>query len=197
MFWHLSRWCCVQWPAMRGISPLPVLPDPWFTGSMRRLLLPALATALLVGLFAGVASARFASDGGRATPHAPFRAPALMPTADVAQPHAWSFRSSEAIGHELERQAPAAPNALAAAGSATVTVTAVVLPVVIIVLDPKTGDVDELFTNTDQRDARGVVYLVREGSEDGTIAELTPAIWAQARAGLAHADAGTGSIWSA
>jgi hypothetical protein len=72
-----------------------------------------------------------------------------------------------------------------------------VLPVVIIVIDTKTGDVDELCTNTDQRDARGVVYLVREGSEDGTIAELTPAIWAQARAGLAHADAGTGSIWSA
>ena len=166
---------------------------------MRRILLPALVIALLVGSFAGVASARFA-DGGRgvdAPPAAPFRAPAVLPTADAAQPDAYGFRSSTAIGAAIQRAAgaPASPS-MSGGASTSVTVTAVVLPVVFIVVDAE-GDVVELATNTDERDARGVLYLVREGSTSGDAADLDASTWAQARAALAEADAGTGTIWRA
>jgi hypothetical protein len=189
----------VQPPAGRAISALPPSLDPWFTGCMRRLLLIALTIALLVGATAGVASARFANSGGGIGPKAaPFHAPAVPPAADRTQPDAFTYRSAASIGAQLQRDAaPAAGASSAGAGGATVTVTAVVLPVVIIVLDAETGDVAELMTNTPERDARGIVYLVRTGTDAGAPAELTPATWAQARAALAHATAGTGTIWSA
>lgn len=166
---------------------------------MRRLLLTALAIALLVGTFAGVASARFANGTGGVSPKAdPFVVPSAPPAADRTQPDAFSYRSAASIGAQIQREAArTAPAQPAPAGGASVTITAVVLPVVIIVVDPETGDVIELVTNTPERDARGVVYLVRSGSDAGTPAALTPGTWGQARSALARAEAGTGSIWTA
>lgn len=166
---------------------------------MRRLLLTALAIALLVGTFAGVASARFAQGSAHGSPTAaPFRAPAAMPRADRSQAGALTFRSSQSIGAKIQRDAaPAGRSAASGGASATVTVTAVVLPVVIIVLDAETGDVAELVTNTFERDASSVVYLVRVGDPEGEAAPLTSAAWSQARAAMADAVAGTGSIWAA
>jgi hypothetical protein len=163
---------------------------------MRRLLFLALVIALLVGSFAGVASARFADGGAGADGPvaAPFDAPAAAPRPDRSQPDSWSFRSSGAIGADLQ----AAPAAAATSGaSATVTVTAVVLPVVFIVLDEETGAVRELVTNTDERDATNVMYLVRVGDEGGAPGVLDPHMWAMARAAMSRAVAGTGTIWTA
>lgn len=167
---------------------------------MRRLLLPALVLALLVGTFAGVASARFAESGSAQVDQrdaAPFRAPVALPAADAAQPGAWTFRSSDAIGRDMERAAggAAAEPAGTAGAGATVTITAVVLPVVFIVVD-ESGDVTELVTNTEERDARAVVYLVRAGAPEGDSVTLDARIWAQARAALAEAGSGTGTIWT-
>lgn len=166
---------------------------------MRRLLLTALAIALLVGCFAGVASARFANSGGGTSPAlAPFRAPAAPPAADRTQADSFTYTSARAIGLQIQREAaPATPAAASGGASASVTVTAIVLPVVIIVVDPESGDVTELVTNTPERDARNVVYLVRSGSAEGEPAELTPGTWGAARSALARAEAGSGTIWTA
>jgi hypothetical protein len=166
---------------------------------VRRILPTALAVALFVGAFAGVASARLANDGPAAPKAAPFDAPAAVPAEDAAHPGSYGFRTSDALAAELEGRssgATAAPAAAAGGTSATVTITATVLPVVTIVVDGD-GDVEELVTNTDERDARGVLYVVRRGSADGAPATLDAATWADARAALAAAHAGTGSIWSA
>ncbi len=154
---------------------------------------------MLVAAFAGVASARLAEPARPAPDAAPFRAPAALPREDSAHPGAYGFRSSDAIGEGLEGDAaPASSSAPAPAGgaAATVTVTATVLPVVTIVVD-EGGDVVELFTNTEERRATDVLYVVRAGSIDGEQGELDAATWADARAALADAHAGAGSIWSA
>ena len=70
------------------------------------------------------------------------------------------------------------------------------LPVVTIVVDSD-GDVVELFTNTPERDAVGVLYVVRSDSAEGRTLALDAATWADARAALANAHVGTGTIWSA
>lgn len=166
---------------------------------MRRLLLAALSIALIVGASAGAASARFTTDGSRTATWAaaPFHAPATLPRPDASQPGAYVFRPAAAIAAGLQRGAGSRAPAAAHAGgaSATVSVTATVLPVVIIVLDDS-GQVVELFTNTEQRSATGVVYLVRHAEPDGPRAALTADAWASARAALRRAAAGTGTIWS-
>ncbi len=165
---------------------------------MRRLLPTALAVAVLVGTFAGVASARLASDGPAAPTAAPFRAPAIAPREDAAHPLSYGFRSSDAIAAKLSGAKTPAGSAAAPAGgaSATVTVTATVLPVVTIVVDDS-GNVVELVVNTPERDTRGVLYVVRSGSASGPSVALDAATWADARSALADAHAGTGTIWSA
>lgn len=163
---------------------------------MRRLLPTAIAVAVLVGTFAGVASARLADDGPAAPEAAPFRAPAVLPREDAQHPGAYGFRTSAALAATLEGDAPAAAPASATGAGATVTVTATVLPVVTIVVDSG-GDVVELVTNTAERDARGVLYVVRTDSASGDSAELDAATWADARAALAAAHVGTGTIWTA
>jgi hypothetical protein len=167
---------------------------------MRRLLLIAATIALLVGATTGVASARFASDGARpaSTPAAaPFRAPLAAPRPDATQRGAYGYRAAARIGAAMQRGAAApAPAAPASAAGATVTVTAVVLPVVLIVVDAHDGHVAKLITNTPERDATGVIYIVRTGSESGRAAALDGATWRAARAALAHARAGTGTVWS-
>lgn len=167
---------------------------------MRRLLSAALVIALLVGAFVGVASARLAVDhsGSPVRRAAPMRAPVAMPRPERTQPGAYSFRSAASIVASMEGPSTGAGGGErreAGAASASVTVTATVLPVVMLVVDPDTGELRELFTNTPQRRATGVLYLVREGAPDGERGAMTPALWRAARAGLADAGAGTGTIW--
>ncbi len=161
---------------------------------MRRLLSTAIAVAVLVGTFAGVASARLAHDGSAGPAAAPFRAPAVLPREDAQHPGTYGFRTSAALAAKLEGTAPAA-SAPSTGASAAVTVTATVLPVVTIVVDSG-GDVTELVTNTSERDSRGVLYVVRTGNSNGEAATLDAATWADARAALAAAHEGTGTIWS-
>jgi hypothetical protein len=162
---------------------------------VRRILPTALAAAVLVAAFTGVASARLAGDADDAGPApAPFAAPATLPGEDSAHPGSYGFRTSDAIASRYDTSAPSTP--AASGGSATVTVTATVLPVVFIVFD-EDGTVAKLVTNSPERDARGVLYLPRAGSETGTSVELDADAWAAARAALAAAHEGTGTIWSA
>ena len=76
------------------------------------------------------------------------------------------------------------------------TVTATVLPVVTIVVDA-TGAIQEIVVNTPDRDPRGVLYVLRLDDLEGATVELDAATWAAARAALADAHAGSGTIWSA
>lgn len=167
---------------------------------MRRLLLAALAAALLVGASVGVASARLAdgSSPSAVTARDPFIVPATPPAADPTQDGAWGFRTARELAAELQPASSgsaATPSAAPAGGaSATVTVTATVLPVVIIVVD-RSGDVTELVTNTEDRGAGDALFIVRRGSAGGEPASLDAATWADARAALRQAAAGTGRIW--
>lgn len=166
---------------------------------MRRFLLAALVLALLIGAFAGVASARFAEEPASSAPAlAPFDDRAAMPTADPAQPGAYGFRSSDEIAAALSAGTPgaAAASETTTGASASVTVTATVLPVLIIVVDDE-GSVTELFTNTTDRGAGDVLYTVRRDDVSGEPAELTEDIWAETRAAMAQAAAGSSSIWTA
>lgn len=161
---------------------------------MRRILPAALATALLAGSFAGAASARLANDGAPARQLAPMVAPAALPAEDAAHPGSYGFRTSAAIARRYER--PAVGAQPSGGASATVTVTATVLPVVFIIVDGS-GDVTELFTNSPDRNARGVLFLIRRDSTSGPAVELDAETWAAARTALRSAGAGTGTIWSA
>lgn len=166
---------------------------------MRRLLLTALAIALIVGTCAGVASARIAHD--EATPaaaRAPFlETPVAMPLEDPSQPGAWGFRDSDELAADIAAPRAATHAGASSSGAAgTVTVTATVLPVVFIVVDDS-GSIVELFTNTPDRDARTVLYVVREDTISGSRRDLDASTWAGARAALAEAGPGTGSIWTA
>lgn len=162
---------------------------------MRRLLLIAATVAIVVAACAGVASARMDHRTAPRPVAAPFHAPAAMPRPDRAQPGAWGFRTSDALARDISG-ASSAPSAPAASGGASITVTATVLPVVFLVVD-RAGHVRSITTNTEARDATGVLYLVRSGSTSGAARPLTPATWRSARAALAHAHAGTGTVWSA
>jgi hypothetical protein len=163
---------------------------------VRRILPTAIATALLVGAFAGVASARLSTDAPAAPERSPIDAPAAMPSESDTHPGSYSYRSPDAIGAEISGAAAPNQSAASGGGSATITVTATVLPVVIIVVDDA-GEVTTLFTNTDDRSARDVVYLVRRGDESGEPTALDADIWASARAAMQSASVGTGAIWSA
>jgi hypothetical protein len=164
---------------------------------VRRILPIALAAAVIVATFAGVASARLSILEPVAATAAPFTAPVEAPAADPAFPGSYGFSTSDELAAALGSDATAAGAPAASGGaSATVTVTATVLPVVFIVVD-EDGAVTALFTNTPERDVRGVLYLVREGAEDGEPRELDAATWARARVALAAAHEGTGTIWSA
>lgn len=162
---------------------------------MRRILPAALVSALLAGTFAGVASARLANDGAPARELAPMRAPATLPTEDAEHPGSYGFRSSAAIASRYEQPAAAPAQASSGAG-ATVTVTATVLPVVFLVVDGS-GDLVEVFTNSPDRKADDVLFLVRRDSPSGAPVTLDVDTWADARVALGAARAGTGSIWSA
>lgn len=160
---------------------------------MRRILPAALAIALVAGSFAGVASARLANDVEPAADRAPMMAPAKLPVEDAAHPGSYGFRSSASIASRYAQ--PDAAEETSGGGAATVTVTATVLPVVFIVVDDS-GDVVELVTNSHDREAADVLFLPRRGSTSGPAVALDAATWADARAALGAARAGTGTIWS-
>jgi hypothetical protein len=121
-------------------------------------------------------------------------APVALPTEDVAHPGSYGFRSSDAIAAGYDSAAPA--SVASSGSSASVTVTATVLPVVFIVTDDS-GVVTKLITNSPDRDADGVLFLPRAGGETGDAVKLDADTWAAARTALAAAHAGTGTIWTA
>lgn len=162
---------------------------------MRRILLAAFLLAAAVVATASVALADGEPGVARdPRPHDPFHAPARMPDANEAPASTWSYVAPERLAREFEDVGPGP--APVPAGSGAVRVTAVVLRSVVIVVDPDTGRVTELLTNTPDRQVRHVVFTVRSGSESGDVVELTRDIWQDARPALAHARAGTGTIWS-
>lgn len=163
---------------------------------MRRLLPIAALFALLVGTIAGVAWANAdapAHDDAAAT--APLRVPVAAPVADAAQPGSAGYRSASDIAATMttpkSNRAPAATPA--AAGGTTITVTALVLPTVSLQLDAA-GSLTSIVSNTPDRDARNVLFAAHR--PDGTTAPITAALWSDARAALAHARAGAGTVWS-
>jgi hypothetical protein len=78
--------------------------------------------------------------------------------------------------------------------SATITVTAIVLPVRTIVVGDE-GHVSEVWSNTDDLNGRHSLYVVRAGSITGPTIELTTDIWADARVAMRSADEATGRIY--
>ncbi|MCW2960870.1 MAG: hypothetical protein JWM25_654 [Thermoleophilia bacterium] len=163
---------------------------------MRRFLFIAVISALLVGCFAGVASARLAaSDDGRPA-RAPFAVPATAPSIDAAQPGAYGFQASSKIAAALQATSrQATQTATPEAAGASITITAVVLPTVTVVLD-EAGVVVEIITNTPDRSATGAMYLFRRGTDTGPAVELDAATWRSARHALARTAAGTGTIYT-
>lgn len=162
---------------------------------MRRILPIAIATAVLVAAFAGVASARLTDAGSSQPAPAPFDVPAKLPTEDATHPGAYGYRTSDAIAAKYQDAAPASASHSGGA-SATVTVTATVLPIVFLVVD-ESGDVVRIATNSPDRDANEVLFVARVGSETGEPRALDAALWTSARPALAEAHAGTGTIWTA
>lgn len=166
----------VHWPHMRRILFLTVL--------LAALALPAgWSWAMLSGEAAG----------RKAPEAAPMHAPAAMPRPDATHDGAYGYRPSTSIARPYEGGADAGAAAPSSGGaSATVTVTAVVLPVVTIVA--KDGEVQEIWTNTDDRRPGQALFAVRE-ELGGPATELDAETWAAARAALLEARAGTGRIW--
>ncbi|MCW2972260.1 MAG: hypothetical protein JWN72_533 [Thermoleophilia bacterium] len=161
---------------------------------MRRILPIAALFALVFGTLAGVAWANADTPAhDRAAATAPLRVPATVPVADATQPGAAGYRSSAAIAATITGAEPAASKAPAAEGGTTITVTATVLPTVSLQLDAS-GDLRSIVTNTPDRDARNVLFAAHR--PDGSTAPITAELWRDARAALARARAGAGTVWT-
>lgn len=150
---------------------------------MKRLALITLATLVVS---AGVASAAQQQGGDPAAPAAAqgpaarISVPAAPPAADPAHPGMSGYVTAARLARAMTPPASEAP-----AGSGTITVTAIVLPVRTIVVEG--GEVTSIWTNTDKLGARDTLYVFRDGARDGDVVPLTPALWAQARTAFAHA----------
>ncbi|MCW2956962.1 MAG: hypothetical protein JWO69_1831 [Thermoleophilia bacterium] len=161
---------------------------------MRRFLLATLVSALLVGCFAGVASARLSDDGGGHRVVDPYRLPAALPKADPLQAGSYGYRTSAAIAAGFSNGDASATDGGGASGGASITVTATVLPVVLVVVDDE-GGIESIVTNTPERDARSVLYSFRRGTASGRPTQLDATTWAATRTALRDAKAGAGTIW--
>lgn len=151
---------------------------------------------MLVAAFAGVASARLGGGSDAASPApAPMLAPRELPRPVQGQSGAFALRGLDELSAPYERSGDAA-GPTASAGGATVTVSAIVLPVVFLVLDAD-GEVVRIATNSPDRDPAAVLFLPRLGDEAGAPVALDQRTWELARTALADARAGTGTIWSA
>lgn len=122
--------------------------------------------------------------------------PAAAPAADAVQDGAYGYRSSQALAAEIERAAGPVDAPAAPAGGTAVTVSATVLPVVFISLDAD-DQVVKVATNTPSRDANDVLFVFLRAGDDASRLAPSAASWAAARAALAEAEAGTGTIWAA
>ena len=165
---------------------------------MRRLLSLSLAMFILALLFAAVSRAR-ADDGSApvateaARSAAPLRAPAALPERDATnQGYVYGFRTSAQISATMEARdaARAARSGTRSApiGGGNITVTARVLPGIVVELD-RAGHVQQLTSNTPERDIRNVLFVLPRA--------LDAATWSEIRSALARAGAGTGVIWHA
>jgi hypothetical protein len=139
---------------------------------------------------ARTAAARLALAGERGS--AAVTLPAQPPRPDAVQEGAYGYQSSARIAAGMQADAAPGSGAAATGSSATVVVTATVLPVRTIVVED--GRVTGVWSNTGDLRARESLYSVRDGSLDGPVTTLSPEVWAQARTLLARSNVATGRI---
>lgn len=167
---------------------------------MRRFLpLSVLIVLVSVLLFGAAMAARAATAGSqeqasaRTAIDAPFTVPVRAPERDPrAGGFVYGYRTSDELGAALDaREARTSANGRAETprrgDAGTVTVTARVLPGVVVTLDAG-GQVAKLETNTADRNARDVMLVLPR--------ELDAATWRDLRAALLDARSGTGVVWS-
>lgn len=161
---------------------------------MQRILPITLITSVLVAIFAGAAYARLSNgDSVPAQKMAAMHVPQALPEVDPAHDGAYGYRTSKQIAQSF--QGPSDKNRQGGASS-SVTVSAIVLPVVIVVFDRQGGNALKLVTNTADRSHKDVLFLPRLGSESGAALELDARMWSSAKYALTKAHAGTGMVWS-
>lgn len=166
---------------------------------MRRFFVHLLAlTCLALALSAGLSWAQRAGrDSDRVPRLAPVgsqgshavRVPAAQPHRARGQHGAYTYRPVAAIVRDLG--GTAAPTGTSGSG-ATVTITATVLPVRIIVV--RYGFVSEIWSNTPDQRPGASLWIAREGSTAGAVVPVNASIWKQARSLLARSNRATGRI---
>lgn len=160
---------------------------------------PSLLLLAVLASVAGTATLALASPAAAPEParHADaMQLPTSAPSPDAHQGGLWGWTDSRDIAARMSRPQPAGTGnrsvGRATAGAATVEVTAVVLPVVTLVV--RDGRVAEAWTNTPDRDPLRMLFAVRQGSIDGQLVTPPRHAWADARRILARANAGTGRV---
>lgn len=145
-----------------------------------------------IALFAGHAWAETA-DPAPVTPGPG----ALLVSAKLPQPdsaHPDMYRTIDAqLGAFIDTRAAASASDGPPGGT---SVTGSVQPVVTIV-SAEPGTVSEIIINTAERDPGSLLFTVRTSlASDGRAVELDEDTWHTARAALAAAASGTGTVWS-
>lgn len=172
---------------------------------MRRLLTLATVAAALAAGSVGIAAASGSrgASGGHGSAHGaatadPVRLPHGVPSAASGQPGAYAFTPVARIAASLAPARPARASSHSAApsgASASVTVTATVLPVALVVVD-RSGAVRSVTINTPDRDGRHLLFAVRRGSVDGVPVAITAATWPVVSRALRATGSGLGTVWS-
>lgn len=156
-------------------------------------LIPLLVCSALVAVPVGVAATGAASSVDKPErTSAPLSLPAQTPK-PLGKHDGYGYRSVDWLARSVGggTTEPGA-QAKTAGASATIVVTATVLPVRTIVV--RGGSVLKITTNSPDRRAHTALYVVREGTESGPARPLTPRIWRDARTLARTARAGVGTI---
>lgn len=125
---------------------------------------------------------------------APISVPAQPPTEDPAREGAYGYLTGEQLARRGGYEPSASAGASSAGSSATVTITAYVLPVRTIVVD-RSGEVSSIVTNTTSTDAREAMYVARLGDHGGRQLPIDAELWGKVRTALAAASEGPGVIY--
>ncbi|MCW2927434.1 MAG: hypothetical protein JWM86_1402 [Thermoleophilia bacterium] len=121
----------------------------------------------------------------------PLVVPTTVPGAAVGKPGFFAYPAKRVVG---PRVPPATP---ATATPGRILVTGTMSPVVTIV-SSSAGTVQKIIINTDSRDAATLLYQVRTSAgPEGRTRPLDVRTWKVARAALAVARVGSGTVWQA
>jgi hypothetical protein len=130
-------------------------------------------------------------------PAAAISVPAALPTSRGSD-GAYGFMSIDALARLVGGgSTPSSGGNVANSGdasSASITVTATVLPVRTIVVSAN-GTLKEIWSNTNDLDGRHSLYIVRVGTSSGSTTTLDSGLWAEVRAALRSADEPTGRVY--